>query len=159
MKSLEQQLMEKDEEIRMLRQKLGKSAVATALAQELSESGLPEVAQARIRKRFETTGKADGIKAAIAEEQEYVREARKAIRKQINASGAASSGAAPRVDLVDCYKAMGLSEKEARLAAGVESAVENITEARRELRNAAKSLGLNDAEADAFSRGPSAESW
>jgi hypothetical protein len=137
MRSLEQQLHEQDQELRELRKRVGKSGATTSLVRELSESGLPDAAIARLRKKLPATASASAIKAAIAEEKNYVR-------------GVLKSGRS--LELVDSYKSLGLSEKEAKIAAGVESAVENISESRQKLANAAKLLGLSDAESDVFSR-------
>jgi hypothetical protein len=52
------------------------------------------------------------------------------------------------VQLVESYRRLGLSEKEAVIAASVESAVEDITKSRRQLRDAAKLLGMSDTEAE-----------
>ena len=79
-KSLEQQLQEVTAENTNLKTRIAaaektaaKTAVAAELTKQLSESKLPEIAQARIRKQFAEAEKADGIKEAIAEEQEYVK--------------------------------------------------------------------------------------
>lgn len=138
MKSLEQQLAEKDQEIRELRK--------TVITQELSESGLPEAAQARVRKRLRGSETAAEIKNAIAEEATYLRAVRASKKTTPKETDQAT------VELVESYKRMGLSEKEARIAAGVESAVEDISESRRSLREAFKFLGMSDTEADAASR-------
>ena len=146
MKSLEQQLKEKDDELRELRQKVSGSTVSTYLTQELSESGLPEVARARIRKQFQTATKTDGIKEAIAEERDYVRQARAGASRR-----SAQSDNSPRtVDLVDCYRQFGLSKKEAELAAGVEDSVKNLNESEEKLFDAAKGMGLSELEAEWF---------
>jgi ABC-type proline/glycine betaine transport system permease subunit len=49
---------------------------------------------------------------------------------------------------------MGLTLKEAQVAAGVETTVVEMQESRRKLYDAAKGLGLTDAQADAFSTRP-----
>jgi hypothetical protein len=142
-KSLEQQLLEKEQEL----QKLRKTAVAAALTQELRESGLPDFAQAHVLKRFQATGRTEGVKEAIAEEAEYLR------KLGANKRAAAPSGGKPAtVDLVESYKLLGLSQKEAAIAAGVEHAVADIQESRQKLADAARLLGLSDREADLFSR-------
>ena len=138
-KSLEQQLNEQAEELRQLRGAGGKS---TTVAQLLSESGLPPSAQARLRKRIPITEKADVVKAAITDEKEYIR--------KLGLQGTQNQGA-DSARLVESYKFLGLSEKESKLAAGVEVAVTNVTEARQKLANAGKLLGLTDAQAAVFS--------
>ncbi|MGD1214307.1 MAG: hypothetical protein ABR861_04895 [Terriglobales bacterium] len=137
MKSLEQQLHEQDQELRELRKRVGKPGATTNLAQELSESRLPEAAQARLRKRLPATATKDVIRRAISEERELVRQ----IRMPANQDR-----------LVESYKAIGLSEKEAKIAARVESAVKDVTESQSKLANAARLLGLSEKEAAVFAR-------
>src|ERR1700691_3930678 len=82
-KSLENQLNEQAEELRLLRaiereqadeRKLfGAGGKSTTVAQLLSESGLPQPSQARLRKQIPLTEKAEVVKAAIADEKEYIR--------------------------------------------------------------------------------------
>jgi hypothetical protein len=57
------------------------------------------------------------------------------------------------VDLVESYKDLGLSHQEAVSAAGVESAVINLTNAQRQLIESAQRAGLSDAEATLFALG------
>jgi hypothetical protein len=143
-KSLERTLQEQDIELRELRKRVGKTGASTNLAQELSESGLPDAAQARVRKLLPASAGKDAIKQAIAQEREYVRKVRTGARAQNQGERASR--------LAESYKLMGLSEKEANLAAGVEVSVSNISEARQKLANAAKLLGMTDAEASVFSQ-------
>jgi DNA-directed RNA polymerase specialized sigma24 family protein len=142
MKSLEQQLVEKQREIDELRGTGGRSGVSGNLTRLLSESGLPEAAQSRLRKRLRATEKADVIKAAITEEKHYVLGVRSSASRQKQDGRS--------LELVESYRSLGLSEKEAKIAARVESAVENISESRQKLANAAKLLGLSDAECAEF---------
>ncbi len=146
MKSLEQQLTEQATELRELRKKAGKTGASTnrtLLTQELSESRLPDAAQARLRKQLPATAGKDEIKAAIAQEQNYVFQLRSSASRQNQREQAAR--------LAESYRGYGLSEKESELAAGVESDVKNVTESRQSLANAAKRLGMTDAEAAIFS--------
>ncbi len=140
MKSLEMQLHEQAEEIRQLRGAGGKSTVA----QLLYDSGLPPVSQARLRKSIPITEKADIsiVKAAITKEKEYIR--------KLGYQGTQNQGA-DSTRLVESYVALGLNEKEAKIAAGVEAAVGDVSEARQRLQNAGKLLGLSDAQARVFS--------
>jgi hypothetical protein len=156
MKSIETQLAEKDAELRELR----KTTNNQGLTLQLAESGLPPAAQARLRKRFESAGNLDGLKTAIAEEHEYIRQVRKAAAR----TGAGRSAEVQESDartrsLVEGYQAFGLSEKEAKLAAGVEVAVEGVKESQEQLFHAAKSMGMSDAEAKAFSEPARSSSW
>jgi len=144
MKSLEEQLAEKDRELQELRRPGGKNA--GKLVVQLSESGLPVAAQTRLAKRFESATNLDGLPKAIKEEHEYIRQVRKATAR--NNSGSTSEGDAR---LFESYKSLGLSDNEASIAAGVEKNIANIQESRKKLADAAKLLGLSDSEADAFS--------
>jgi hypothetical protein len=156
MKSLETKLAEAEQELKELR----KTASKAGLTQQLSESGLPAPAQARLRKRFEATGSIDGLKTAVAEEHEYVRQVRKASgRNQGGRTTETQEGDAQRRRLFEGYRAFGLSEKEANLAAGIENAVEEIKESEQKLFDAAKNLGLSDAEAKAFSQPARSPLW
>jgi hypothetical protein len=119
-KSLEQQLHEKDEELRELRKTSGKKTdIGTRLIKELSESGLPATAQTRLRKRFEASGRIDGIKEAIAEEKSYVR--------QVRASASGEKQGSRRRgdvggDLPMCLGKLCVSRSGADVAAAIETA-------------------------------------
>ena len=144
MKSLETQLHEKQQEIDELRRTPGKKTDSTTrLIKELSESGLPAAAQHRLRKRFETSGKIESLREAIREERDYV--------NKVHAS-ANGNNQDEKQHLAESYRALGLSEKESAIAAGLEVTVKDVTEAHRRLANAAKLLGMSDAEAAVFSR-------
>lgn len=143
MKSLEQQLTEQAEEIRRLRKNPGAGTGKDAIATLLSESGLPDAAQARIRKRL-PAGNVLEIREAILSEKDYVRKVRASTSRKATQESA--------IGLADAYRGLGLSPREAEIAAGVEAAVEQITESRQELISAAKLLGLSDKEAEVFSR-------
>lgn len=140
MKSIEQQLHEKEQELSELRKTLSR----TALTQELRESGLPEAAQNRLRKRFKGSETAGEIKALIDGEKDYIR--------QVRSSGWSRKAASEAVDLVESYRRLGLSAKEAAIASGVEAEVENISESRIRLRDAFKLLGMSEEQADAASQ-------
>ena len=153
MKSLERQLQEAQEEIRRLRSRDGKNT----LVLKLTESGLPAVAQARLRKRFEESGNPTDLDKAITEERDYISKVRKASpRGQVTEMQEAN---AQKLALVEGYQKLGLSKSEARVAAGVEDAITNVTEAEQALFDAAKGMGMSEAEAKAFARGPRSESW
>jgi hypothetical protein len=127
---------------------------------QLSESGLPPAAQARLKKRFESAANLDGLKTAITEEHEYIRQVRKATaRNSRTGSTQLSESDERKRSLVEGYKAMGLSEKEAMLAAGLEGAVEGIQESEQKLYDSAKAMGMSDAEAKAFSEPNRSSSW
>jgi hypothetical protein len=142
-KSLERQLQEKDQELRDLRNKGGNTGGQKKSRQLISESGLPEPSQVRLRKRFQESENPDVVKRAIAEEQAFVRKVR---------AGAGGQNQSDQARMVESFKLMGLSEKEAGIAAGVEVAVKDISESRQSLANAAKALGMSDAEAKLFSQ-------
>jgi hypothetical protein len=142
-KSLEQQLVEKDLELRELRAKAGKPGVKKNSRQLISESGLPEPSQVRLRKRFQESDNPDVVKRAIAEEKAFVQKVR---------TGAGGQNQGDQASLVESYKLMGLSEKQAELAAGIETDVKNVTESRQSLAKAAKRLGMTEREAEIFSK-------
>ena len=54
--------------------------------------------------------------------------------------------------MVETYRLLGLSEKEAAIAANIQHTVGTIQESRQRLADAAKLLGMSEAEADLFSR-------
>jgi hypothetical protein len=145
MKSLEQQLTEMDAEVRELRKAAGKSGRSTSVTQLISDSGLPPAAQARLRKRIPLNENADVVKAAITEEREYIRLAVTAA-----AGDRLIESSFDSTRLVESYIALGLSLQESQIAAGMEVAVTNVSEARQRLANASKLLGLTDAQAAAF---------
>ena len=142
MKSLEQQLVEKDQELRELRKRVGKPGAAKNSVQQLiSESGLPAAAQSRLLKRLPATAAEDVVKVAIGAERDFVRKVR-----------AGTNQGDQSTRLVESYKLMGLSEKQAQIAAGIETDVKNVTESRQSLANAARALGMSEAEAKIFSQ-------
>ncbi len=153
MKSLETQLQEKEQELRELRGRVGKSTIVV----KLTESGLPTVAQARLRKRFEESGNLEELDRAITEEREYVSKVRKAGARGQRSEQQESN--AQKQSLVESYQTMGLSEHEAKLAAGVENAVKDVNESEQRLFESAKAMGMSDAEAKAFAGPKHRESW
>ncbi|HMB83975.1 MAG TPA: hypothetical protein VKI40_08005 [Terriglobales bacterium] len=144
MKSLEQQLNEQAAEIRELRKITGKKVATTNVARELSESGLPDISQSRLRKRLRGSESASEIKAAIAQERALVR----SVRNQ----GGHVLDLVEADRLVEGYRRIGLNEREARIAANVEEAVKGVQQNQAKLANAAKLLGMSDAEALVFSK-------
>src|ERR1700692_987462 len=141
-KSAEQHLKEQAAEIRELRKKAGMTDPSTSralLTQELTESRLPDAAQARLRKQLPATAGKDEIKRAIAQEQDYVWQLRASASRQNQREQASL--------LAESYRAYGLSERQAEIAAGVEIDVKNVTESRQSLANAARAMGMTDAEA------------
>jgi len=144
MKSLEQQLNEQAAEIRELRKITGKKVATTNVARELSESGLPDISQSRLRKRLRGSESASEIKAAIAQERALVR----SVRNQ----GGHVLDLVEGDRLVEGYRRIGLNEREARIAANVEEAVKGVQQNQAKLANAAKLLGMSDAEALVFSK-------
>jgi hypothetical protein len=152
MKSLETQLHEAQQEIRKLQ---GKDSLNT-VAKKLAESGLPKIAQERLAKRLQSAGIIEerDIQKAIAEEHDYVRQVQKASGKKTTRTSESNAQTSDELSLVECYQTMGLTLKEAQVAAGVETTVVELKESRKKLHDAGKSLGLTDAEADAFSTPP-----
>jgi hypothetical protein len=146
MKSLEQQLSEQDQELRELRKRVGKAALPTNLTRQLSESGLPDVSQSRLRKRLRGSESASEIKAAIAEERTLVR----SVRTRNQGGHVLDLVEADR--LVEGYRRIGLNEREARIAANVEEAVKGVQQNQAKLANAAKLLGMSDAECAVFAK-------
>jgi hypothetical protein len=86
----------------------------------------------------------------VEKEAELVRLREIVKGQEENGSG---KGNANTVDLVESYKGLGLSHQEAVNAAGVESAVVNLTKAQRQLIESAQRAGLSDAEAALFALG------
>lgn len=156
MKSIEQQLTEKEAELQQLR----KSAGAGTIKQKLSESGLPPIAKDRLRKRFEKAGTVEGLDRAITEERDYVRQVRAQNGRRGNIP-LEESGSSMEDRLVEGYKAIGLSDAEARVAAGIEGAVHTMKESETKLYGAAKAMGMTDAEAKLFASpvGSRLSSW
>lgn len=140
MKSLENQLKDTNDELHKVK-----------LKQSLGESRLPPLAQTRLRKRFELAESLGELPAAIAEEHEYLRKLGYKPGAAARSDQQQESNSKPGRALVEGYKAFGLNDKEASLAAGVEEAVKGLKESQSKLYGAAKALGLNDAEAEAFS--------
>lgn len=102
-----------------------KATVAVELTKQLTESKLPEVSQARIRKQFAEAVKTDGIAAAIKEEAEYVKSLGANVTTKKNL-GAGDNGTTRESDqtqkpnLEEAFKLMpGMSEKDAKLAASL----------------------------------------
>jgi hypothetical protein len=112
-KSLEQQLHEQDQELRELRKRVGKPGATTNLAQELSESRLPEAAQARLRKRLPATATKDVIRRAISEERELVRQIAARVESAVKDVTESQS------KLANAARLLGLSEKEAAVFARI----------------------------------------
>ena len=83
-----------------------------------------------------------------------MRQVQKASGKKTTGTSESNAQTSDELSLVECYQTMGLTLKEAQVAAGVETTVVEMQESRRKLYDAAKGLGLTDAQADAFSTRP-----
>jgi hypothetical protein len=141
MKSLEQQLQEsnaqlaaKTKELTEANTKLAesektakKAAASAELTKLLSESKLPEPAQKRIQKQFAEALSTDGMKEAIDDMKELTKTLSSGSGVKHMGAGAngtqESDGGSNNADhqklLVEAYQSAGMSEKEAKLAAGV----------------------------------------
>jgi hypothetical protein len=101
-----------------------KATIAAELNKLLTESKLPEVSQARIRKQFAEAVKIDGVADAIKEEQAYVKSLGGA-RQTAKNLGSADNGTARESDtsdqkpnLEEAFLLMpGMSKEDAKLAA------------------------------------------
>jgi hypothetical protein len=102
-----------------------KATVAADVTKQLAESKLPGISQARIRKAFAEAEKADGIKEAIVEEQEYVKQLG-GNRSGAKNLGAAANGTAQESDdkkkpnLEEAFALLpGMSKDDAKVAAAL----------------------------------------
>jgi hypothetical protein len=140
MKTLEQQLQESNTQLaaeKTARQtaetklaeseKTAKKATASAeLSKLLTESKLPEIAQKKIQKQFSEAVSTEGMKEAVDAEKEYIKSLQpgSGVRNLgekhngMQESGGEADKAAG-IALVEGYKRAGLSESEAKIAAGV----------------------------------------
>ena len=131
MKTLEQQLQESQSEIARLKGELtesqkatGKAKASEAFAKMLTESKLPQVAKDRLVKQFAEAISVEGMKEAIVAEQEYVKSlstGKTTKNLGVEQNGTHEESDPVKVDeatFVESYRKMGLSEKEAKLAAG-----------------------------------------
>lgn len=105
-----------------------KANAKVAIGALLTESKLPAKAQERLAKQFAEALNADGVKEAIEAEREYIKAlggtATPAAGSGVRNMGTASSvnegatdGTEKKVNLVESFKLMGLSEEEAKIAA------------------------------------------
>jgi len=102
-----------------------KATAASELNKLLSESKLPEAAQNKIKKQFAEATKVEGMKEAITEEAEYLKtlgaptKTSKNLGASQNGTDATEAAAETQASLVKGYQLMGLSEADAKVAAGV----------------------------------------
>jgi len=87
------------------------------------------------------------LETELHEKEKIIRELTEALGRRSKGSHQESKTVS---EVVESYKRLGLTTKEARIAAGVESAVTEVSEAQRKLRDVAKAVGMSDAEAEAF---------
>lgn len=139
MKSVEQQLSESQTQLATLTKEntelktkftaaekaTAKATVSAELTKQLSESKLPEISQARIRKQFAEAEKVDGIKEAITEEQDYVKKLGGA-RSTTKNLGAAANGTTKegeevkKPNLEEAFALLpGMSKDDAKVAASL----------------------------------------
>ncbi len=139
MKSVEQQLAESQTQLTALTKEntelktkfteaqkaTAKATVAAEIIKQLSESKLPEVSQARIRKQFAEAEKVDGIREAITEEQEYVKQlgAHKSNPKKLGAAENGTTRESEEVKKPNLEEAFallpGMSKADAKVAASL----------------------------------------
>jgi hypothetical protein len=134
MKTLEQQLQESTDQLNAATAKIAaleaagrKKDAAVQLATMISESKLPEVSAKRIQKVFATAENVEGMKEAIAEELEYVKSFGTPAIKKNNGSAENGNNDASiesenkdkKPNLVESFRALGLSEAEAKIAADI----------------------------------------
>jgi hypothetical protein len=102
-----------------------KTATASSLAKMLSESKLPEIAQARLRERFAEAVTVDGLKEAIAGEQAYLKTLGLPHSVTPKNLGEAHNGSNENERdvqevtpdrMAEAFALMGLNEREAKLA-------------------------------------------
>lgn len=139
MKSMEQQLKEAQDALAAANQRAvaaesklqeaetqaKKSQAAVEVGKLVSESKLPEAAQARIKKQFAEALSAEGVKEAIAAEQEYIKslgapavQVRKNMGAAENGTATTESESKTKPNLEEAFKLFpGLSEAEVKLAA------------------------------------------
>jgi hypothetical protein len=128
-KTLEQQLQEAQTENKQLKAKIeatekdGRKQVAAAeLSKLLTESKLPDVAAKRIQKQFAEAENTDGMKEAIDAESEYIKSispVKKNLGVAENGNTEESEAGKTKPNLVESFKALGLTEEEAKIAAKV----------------------------------------
>lgn len=100
-----------------------KATAAIELTKLLSESGLPTKAQERLRKQFAEAVEVTGMKEAIDEEKEYIKSftGKPAVVKNMgtenNGTQESDNGDGKKPNLVESFQLLGMSEKEAQLAA------------------------------------------
>jgi hypothetical protein len=103
--------------------KTKKSETATTLDGMLKESNLPDQSKDRLKKRFAEALTTDGMKEAIADEKEYlkqlgVKEVAPAVTKVTKlGESTTGDGGEKKVDLTESFKRLGLSDEEAKIAA------------------------------------------
>jgi hypothetical protein len=91
-----------------------KLAAQAEIAKLLTESKLPAQAQERLKTQFAEAIKLDGVAEAITKEAEYIKSLGVVTKKNGAEQNEAAAG---KVDLNESFRALGLSEAEAKIAA------------------------------------------
>ena len=100
-------------------EKAQKVAEAKSIIDEaISKSELPEAAKARIVEKFKDSESADGVEDAIKAEKEYI-EALKESGKPKDLGGSQPDKEKTKKELVESFKRLGMTEEQAKEAAGV----------------------------------------
>jgi hypothetical protein len=136
MKSLEQQLQEANTQLAAEKKRADdatakveesaktakKATVQAELTKMLTESKLPEVSQKRIQEMYKDAVEITGVKESIAAESEYVKSLGgtaqvKNLGSKQNGSGGTETANESRQSLVESFKAAGMTEDQAKIAA------------------------------------------
>jgi hypothetical protein len=98
-----------------------KATAAAELSKLLTEAKLPKPAEDRIRSQFKEAEKVEGMKEAIASEQEYIRSITpaKGVKNLGGKDNIQEGSDEKKVNLVESFQRMGLSEAEAKIAAQI----------------------------------------
>jgi hypothetical protein len=129
MKTVEQQLAEaqdtikaRDKQIETLNESTkaaNKTAAGAELEKLLTESKLPDPAKARVRVQFKEAETTDGMKAAIDAEEAYIKAVGGTKSKNMGREDNLRESKEPtKEELIQAYVNIGMSESEAKTAAG-----------------------------------------
>lgn len=128
-KTLEVQLSEAQTQLTAANMKIAtmekaakQQTAAAELTKLLTESKLPAVAVDRLKKQFKDAEKTEGMAEAITAEAEYIKTLAPIAKHngaEDNNTNNEADVAKRKADLVESYKALGLPEAQAKIAAGV----------------------------------------
>ena len=95
------------------------AAAQASIANLLKESKLPEPAAKKLAKQFETAETVEGVAEAIKEEQEYIKSVTpgKGVQNMGESNREEETRTVKPEDMEAAFKALGLSEVQAKLAA------------------------------------------